>query len=151
MANVPKGRAAVDARSVGLRALAVMLGVFFVFNAVDKIAWLADSGILRARLAGWAEAGAPATRWYIDTIASPGVPLFARLVPVAEGAAGAALVLGFWPRLTAGLALMMVANFNFARGMFHNGEILTDGVGLPVMGALLALLIAGRLPLSLSK
>ena len=47
---------------------------------------------------------------------------------------------------------MMVANFNFARGMFHSGEFLTDGVGFPVVGALLALAIAGsQLPFSLTK
>jgi hypothetical protein len=36
--------------------------------------------------------------------------------------------------------------------MFHSGEFLTDGVGFPVVGGLLALAIAGtRLPFSLSK
>ena len=36
--------------------------------------------------------------------------------------------------------------------MFHSGEFLTDGVGFPVVGGLLALTIAGtRLPFSVSK
>jgi uncharacterized membrane protein YphA (DoxX/SURF4 family) len=151
MANASRGKPSGGAYPFALRVLALMLGLFFVFNAVDKIAWIMDSGILAERLRGWLEGAPPPTRWYIETVAMPGVPLFARLVPIAELASGAALVLGVWTRLAAVFAFLMVTNVNFARGMFHNGEILTDGVGLPVMGALLALAIAGRLPLSLSK
>ena len=111
-----------------------------------------DSSLLDERLREWLENAAPSVRWYIETLAAPGVPLFARLVPLAELLTGAALIVGFWTRLAAFLALMMVANFNFARGMFHSGEFLTDGVGFPVTGALLALTIAGaRLPFSVSK
>jgi len=138
--------------ALALRLLGLSLGLFFVFNGLDKVSWLFDSGILAERFDGWLENAPPAVRWYIETLAAPGVPLFARLVPVAELAAGAALILGFWTRLAAFLSLMMVANFNFARGMFHSGEILTDGVGFPVLGGLLALAIAGsRLPFSVSK
>ena len=138
--------------AAALRVLGFALGLFFVFNGLDKAAWLLDSAILDDRLDGWLENAPPTVRWYIETLAAPAVPLFARIVPVAELLAGAALILGFWTRLAAFLALMMVTNFNFARGMFHSGEFLTDGVGFPVVGALLALTIAGsQLPLSLTK
>ncbi|MBI4885995.1 MAG: DoxX family membrane protein [Acidobacteria bacterium] len=147
MAAAIKPASSGGASGFALRLLAFLLGVFFIFNGIDKAAWFADSSLLAERLAGWSQNGTAATRWYIDTVARPGVPLFARLVPLAELATGAALVVGWWTRPVALAALVMVSNFNFARGMFHTGEILTDGVGLPVMGALLALVIAGaRLP-----
>ena len=138
--------------TTALRVLGLAIGLFFLFNGLDKRAWFLDSSILSERLDGWLQNAAPSVRWYIETLAAPGIPLFARLVPLAELLAGAALIVGFWTRLAAFLALMMVANFNFARGMFHSGEFLTDGVGFPVVGGLLALTIAGaRLPFSLSK
>lgn len=151
MANVPKGQPAATAHTIALRGLAWMLGVFLVFNAIDKIAWLADSGILAERLDGWLAQAPPSARWYIETVAMPGVPLFARLVPVAEFTTGAALVLGVWTRLAATVAFLMVANFHVARGFVFDPAFLVDGTGLPVLGGLLALAIGGaRLPLSVS-
>jgi len=140
------------AGAYGLRALALMLGVFFVFHGLDKISWLADSSLLAQRFEGWLQEAAPTTRWYIETVAVPGVPLFARLVPIAEMATGVALILGFWTRMVAALAFLMVANFHFARGAFYNWEFPLDGTGLPVLGGLLALALgASRLPFSFSK
>ena len=140
------------AGAYGLRALALMLGVFFIFNAIDKLAWFADSSILAQRLEGWLQDAAPSTRWYIETVAVPGVPLFARLVPLAELSTGVALILGFWTRLVAVLAFLMVANLHVARGFIYEWEFLIDGTGLPVLGGLLALALGtSRLPLSVSK
>jgi len=151
MANVQKGKAEASAYTVGLRVLACMLGLFFIFNALDKIAWLADSTILAERLEGWLENAPPGTRWYIETVAMPGVPFFARLVPLVELTAGASLILGFWTRLAAAVAFLMVANFHVARGFIYDPEFLIDGTGLPVLGGLLALAIGGsRLPFSVS-
>src|SRR3989338_2105312 len=96
MANIPKGGPALDRYTIALRLLACVLGLFFVFNAVDKIAWLGDSGILAARLAGWLEHAPPSARWYIETVAMPAVPLFARLVPLAELSAGRPAGPGLW-------------------------------------------------------
>ena len=151
-AQVARPASTGGSSGVALRVVGFMLGLFLIFNGLEKVSWFADSSILSDRLNGWLENAPPSVRWYIETLAAPGVPLFARVVPLAELCAGAALLLGFWTRLAAFLALMMVLNFNFARGMFHSGEILTDGVGFPVAGGLLALVIAGsRLPFSLSK
>jgi uncharacterized membrane protein YphA (DoxX/SURF4 family) len=154
MATTMKGQSTGGGRNsaYGLRALALMLGVFFIFNALDKLAWFADSGILAQRLEGWLQEAAPSTRWYIETVAKPGVPLFARLVPLAAFSTGVALILGFWTRLAAVVAFFMVANVHFARGFFYEWEFLIDGTGLPVLGGLLALAIgASRLPFSVSK
>ena len=134
---------------LALRTLALCLGVFFVFQGLNKLPWLLDSGILADRLQGWSLKAVPSQRWYIETVAIPGVPLFARLVPLAELSTGLALILGFWPRLFAALALAMVANFHFALGSYFSLEFFIDGAGLPVMGGLLALTISGaRLPWS---
>jgi uncharacterized membrane protein YphA (DoxX/SURF4 family) len=127
-----------------------MLGLFFLSQGSNKLAWLLDSGILGERLHTWMRGAAPGVRWYIETIAVPGVPIFARLVPVAELSTGLALLVGFWPRLAAGLAFVMVLNFHFALGnFFAPREFLLDGAGLPVLGGLLAIAIGGaRLPWS---
>ena len=77
----------------GLRALALMLGVFFLFNGLDKLAWFADSSVLAQRLEGWLQDAAPSTRRYLEIVAAPGVPVFARLVPLAELTTGLALIL----------------------------------------------------------
>jgi len=136
----------------GLRALGLMLGGFFIVNGLDKLAWFADSSILAQRLEGWLQDAVPSTRWYLETVAAPGVPLFARLVPLAELSTGVALILGFWTQLVAALAFLMVANFHFARGFFYEWEFLMDGTGLPVLGGLLVLALGGlRLPFSVSR
>ena len=157
MVGVARGRAPAGqgaARALlGLRILALMLGVFFLVTGAAKFAWFTDSGILEERLNRWSN-GAPASvRWYIETVATPGIPVFARLVPLAELATGAALLAGFWTRLAAALALFMVLNCHFASGLFHRGwEFLLDAAALPILGGLLALAIGGaRLPFSVSK
>ena len=79
-------------------------------------------------------------------------PLFARVVPIAEMAAGVALICGFEVRLTAAAALAMVLNFHFASDVLFHYAYLTNGYGPPVVGGLLALAMGGvRLPLSVSK
>jgi uncharacterized membrane protein YphA (DoxX/SURF4 family) len=157
VATAVRNRSAAAAGSsrgaaLALRILAVLLGVFFVSMGINKLAWLTDSGILAGKFQIF-EKGAPASvRAYIETFAMPGLPLFARLVPLAELATGAALIFGVWVRLAAALAFVMVLNFQFATGGFHTIAFFIDGQGLPVLGALLALAIAGRdLPFSLSK
>ena len=138
--------------AIGVRVLALLLGLYLVFNGFQKIAWFTDSSILAERLNAWLQGAAPSTRWYIETVASPGIPLFARLVPLVELSTGAALMLGFWTRLAAALAFLMVVNLHFARGFFYEWAFLTDGAGLPVLGSLLALALGGsRLPFSVSK
>jgi uncharacterized membrane protein YphA (DoxX/SURF4 family) len=136
----------------GLRTLSILMGVFLLFMGVTKAGWLMDSEPLASRLREWLETAPPASRWYLETIALPGAPVFARLVLVGELAAGAALVAGFQVRLAAALALLMVLNFHFAADVLFHYSYLTNPYGLPVLGGLLALVIGGaRLPFGLSK
>ena len=129
-----------------------MVGVFFLSMGLNKLAWLTDSGILMQKLQIFLKDASPSTRWYIETVAMPGVPLFARLVPIAELSTAVALIVGFWTRLAAALALLMVLNFHFATGEIFSREFLLDGAGPPVLGALLALAIGGgKLPWTVSK
>ena len=135
----------------GLRVLSVVLGAFLIFMGLGKLGWFADTSFLEAELRGW-WAGAPAvSRWYIDMVAMPGLPLFARLVPLGELVAGAALVTGYRVRLAAAVALAMVLNFHFAMGLLFQAAYLTNGFGPPVVGGLTALVVGGRrLPFSVS-
>jgi uncharacterized membrane protein YphA (DoxX/SURF4 family) len=135
-----------------LRILSVALGVFLIFMGLDKIEWLTDSGILLQRLQEWRDAARPLARWYLEAVAIPGAPIFARLVPLAELAAGSALILGIKVRLAATLVLLMVINFHFASDVMLRYDYLINAYGLPVLGGLLALAVGGaRLPFSVSK
>jgi uncharacterized membrane protein YphA (DoxX/SURF4 family) len=90
------------------------------------------------------------TRWYLDYIAIPGAPIFARVVPLAELSAGLALILGIWVRAAALAAFFMVLNFHFAADLVLHVEYLINAYGLPILGGLLALAIGGgRMPLTL--
>ena len=79
----------------------MMMGVFLVSMGLTKIDWLMDGGILVEMLQEWRGTARPLARWYLDTVAIPGAPVFARVVFLAEVVAGAALVLGVRVRLTA--------------------------------------------------
>ena len=153
MAVVAKGRGVAGgggSAALGLRLLAVCVGLFLLGMALNKIAWIIDSNLLLERFQRWAPNARPWVKWYLETVCIPGAPVFARLVPLGEFSAAVALIVGFWPRLAAALALFMVLNFHFATQSFWAWEFLRDGTGPPVIGALLALAIGGsRLPWSL--
>jgi uncharacterized membrane protein YphA (DoxX/SURF4 family) len=135
-----------------LRLLSLAMGVFLIFMSLDKIDWLWDAGILTRRLQEWRGMARPFARWYLDTFALPGAPLFARVVPLAELAAGTALILGLRVRLAAALALLMIVNFHVASDVIFRYDYLINGYGPPILGALLALTTGGtRLPFSVSK
>jgi uncharacterized membrane protein YphA (DoxX/SURF4 family) len=129
-----------------------MLGTFLIFMGLDKVAWFTDHTLLLGLFHEWLDTAPRTSRWYLETIAIPGAPLFARLVPLAELAAGAALIAGAWVRIAAMLALLMILNFHFASDLLFHYAYLTNPYGLPVMGGLLALALGGsRLPFSVSR
>ena len=135
-----------------LRVLSVVMGGFLLLMAFAKTGWLFDSGPLADELWGWRESAPGLSRWYLDTVAIPGAPLFARLVPAGEFLTGAALLVGFRARLAAGVALLMVLNFHFSMGLLFQLAYLTNGYGPPVVGSLAALALGpARLPFSLHR
>jgi uncharacterized membrane protein YphA (DoxX/SURF4 family) len=128
------------------------MGVFLISMGLDKIDWFMDSTILTRRFQQWHGMVRPLARWYLDTIAIPGAPVFARVVPIAELAAGTALILGIRVRLAAALALLMVINFHVASDDIFRYSYLMNAYGPPVLGSLLTLAIGGvRLPFSVWK
>jgi uncharacterized membrane protein YphA (DoxX/SURF4 family) len=136
----------------GLRVLSLLMGAFLIFMGLDKLGWFVDDGFLVGRLQEWRDIAAPASRWYLEKVAIPGAPVFARLVPLGELSAGTALICGIWVRPAAVVALLMVLNFHFAADILLHYNYLINGFGLPVIGGLLALAIGGgRLPFSVSK
>jgi uncharacterized membrane protein YphA (DoxX/SURF4 family) len=141
----------VDRQGVGLAIGRICLGVFFLFQGVNKYRWFFDSSPLAEQLQGWLDGAASGSisRWYLETLALPGVPIFARLVPLGEIASGVALIVGFWTPIVAFLAFFMVLNFAVASGVIFTYGYLTNGYGLPVLGGTLGLVVGGvRLPLS---
>ena len=77
-----------------LRVLSIVMGVFLVCMGLTKIGWLTDSAPLVRMLQGWRGDAQPFVLWYLDVIAIPGAPVFARVVMLAELTAGAALIVG---------------------------------------------------------
>jgi len=125
------------------------MGVFLLFMGLDKLDWFLDGGLLTQQLQQWRAQASPLARWYLDTIALPAAPVFARLVPVAELTSATALILGVGVRPVAALALLMVINFHIAADVMFRYEYLWNAYGPPVLGALAALSIGGKqLPFS---
>lgn len=142
---------AIDRQGTGLAMTRVCLGVFFLFQGIGKYRWFADSSILAEQFRGWVEAVEPGSisRWYLDQIALPGLPIFARLVPLGEIVSGVALIVGFYTPVFAFISLFMVLNFAVASGNIFTYSYLTNGYGLPVVGSTLGLAVGGaRLPWS---
>jgi uncharacterized membrane protein YphA (DoxX/SURF4 family) len=140
---------AANREASGLAVLRLLLGVFFVAEGLGKYAWLFKSEALAARLAAWQAGANEWSAWYLQHVALPYAPVFARLVVLGELACGVALLLGIYTRAAAAIGLFMVLNFHVASGALFRVDFLTNGYGLPVLGGLLALAIgAGRLPWS---
>lgn len=142
----------VDQPGSGLAITRVFIGVFFVFESLSKIHWFTHTSLLTGQLTRWLQTvGAGSNSgWYLQHIAIPGAPLFARLVPLGEFCAGLALVFGVWTRVVAFVAFFMALNFHFASGVLFSYSFLTNGYGLPVLGSTLGLVVGGgRLPWSL--
>ena len=143
---------AIDRQGTGLAILRIFVGIFFVFEGIGKIRWFTDTSLLAGQLAGWLHAVPPASlsHQYLERVAIPGAPIFARLVPLGEIVSGLALVAGVWTPLFALVAFFMALNFQFASGALFAYGFLTSGYGLPVLGSTLALAIGGvRLPWSM--
>jgi thiosulfate dehydrogenase (quinone) large subunit len=138
--------------ATALRMLSFLLGVFILSMGISKIGWLMDAGPLTALLQEWRAAAPAASRWYLETIAIPGAPVFARLVPAGELLVGTALIAGVQVRLAALVMMLMVLNFHFASNLLFHYDYLINAYGLPVLSGLLALALGGgRMPFSLSK
>jgi len=140
-----------DRPGVGLAALRILLGFFFLFLGIGKIRWFADASILARQFDEWTRAAATGSisHWYLARIAVPGTSIFARLVPFGEIAGGLALIAGVWTPFVAFLAFFMVLNIHVASGAIFTYGFLTNGFSLPVLGGTIALVLGGKkLPMS---
>ncbi len=143
-----------DRQGTGLAVTRVCLGTFLLFMGIAKYRWFLDSSILAGQFATWLEStvSGSVSRWYLEQIALPGLPIFARLVPLGEMVSGVALIAGIRTSLFAFVAFFMTLNFQIASGLIFTYAFLTNGYCLPVLGATLGLAIGGvRLPWSISK
>jgi uncharacterized membrane protein YphA (DoxX/SURF4 family) len=144
---------AIDRQGTGLSLLRIFLGVFFICQGLGKVRWFLDASPLLVQLTNW-EHAAPAGTFsakYLHAVI-PYAGLFARLVPLGEIGSGLAMLAGFWTRLFAFVAFLMVLNFHLASGAVFTYGFLSNGFGLPVLGGTLALALgAVRLPWSMTK
>src|SRR5215471_20298184 len=133
----------LNTEKIGLLILRLALGIFFIFEGWDKLPWLSHPESLRVILQQWAETGMPSVKRYVESVLIPGVPIFARLVFLGEVGAGLALFFGLWTRPVAVVTLLMVLNIHIAHSSIFQYEFLSKGDGLPILGGLLAVAIAG--------
>jgi uncharacterized membrane protein YphA (DoxX/SURF4 family) len=138
--QTPAGGRAQAAAFVLLR---LFLGVFMFFFGLDRVSWLLDAAPLAAQLSSWLVDAPLASRWYLDRII-PGAPVFARVVPLAAMVGGIALAFGFWTRIAAAVALVVVLSLQLAAGSMFRYSYLMDASGLPLVGGLMALMIGGE-------
>jgi len=131
----------------GWLVLRVCLGIFFLFEGIGKIRWFANGTILATQLNGWLQSSAPGSisHWYLSSVAMPYESIFARLVPLGELSVGVALLLGFLTPLFALIGFFMAVNFEIASGVVFRYAFLTNPYGFPVLGAMLALALAGQM------
>lgn len=139
----PQTRASSRAQGAAFVLLRVCLGVFMVAYGWQKWPWLVDARPVADQLVAWLADAPPIGRWYLERII-PGAPVFARLVPLSAMAGGAALAMGLWTRVAAVLCLLSVLSLQFASGAVFRLAYLADPAGLPLVGGLVALLIAGE-------
>ena len=143
---------AIDRQGTGLAALRILIAVFFLFQGIGKLHWFADPSALAGQFDGWLRALPPGSlsARYLTRFAIPHTVAFARLVPIGELSSGLAMLFGFWTPIFAFIAFCMVLNFHIASGALFTYSFLTNGYGLPVLGATLALALGGvRLPWSI--
>lgn len=141
---------AIDRQGTGLAIIRICLGVFFLFEGLSKIRWFTNTTILAGMFSQWQASAGPLSRWYLERIAIPGLPYFARLVPLGEICSGIALIVGFWTPVFAFVAFFMALNFQIAGNAILRYSFLTSGYGLPVLGSTLGLALGGvRLPWSI--
>jgi uncharacterized membrane protein YphA (DoxX/SURF4 family) len=117
-------------------------GIFMFFYGLEKVGWVMDATAITRQLTAWLPEAPAISRWYLERII-PGAPLFARMVPIGSMTAGIALTLGFWTRMAASVALVMVLSLQLAEGAMFRYAYLADASGLPLIGGLLALVIVG--------
>ena len=136
---------ALERHSPGILILRLCIGTFFIFEGLGKIGWFTDPSVLAGQFANWSQAAAPGSisHWYLQRVATPGLAVFARLVPLGELVSGLAIVAGFWTPLFAFVAFVMALNFHVASGALFKYSFLTNGYGLPVLGSTLALALSG--------
>jgi uncharacterized membrane protein YphA (DoxX/SURF4 family) len=110
---------------------------------IERASWLIDAAPLTRQLAEWAADAPQVSRWYLERVI-PGAPVLARIIPAGSMVAGVALVAGFWTRIFAGVALVMILSLQIAAGAMFRASYLRDPSGLPLVGGLVSLFIAGE-------
>ena len=124
-------------------ALRISIGVFMFFFGLERAGWVMDATAITKQLGVWLADAPSIGRWYLERII-PGAPLFARMVPIGSMSAGVVLTLGLWTRMAAAVALVMVLSLQLAEGAMFRYAYLADASGLPLLGGLLALVMAGE-------
>ena len=94
----------------------IVVGVFFIAQALNKLDWYSSSEFLRTSLDRYALNANPVSAWYQHHVAYPGVEAWSRSIPTGEMLIGIALIAGLLTRATLIITIALVVNFHLATG-----------------------------------
>jgi uncharacterized membrane protein YphA (DoxX/SURF4 family) len=141
---------AANREATGLAALRVCLGVFLLAESYFKLRWLLNAEALTTKANDWARNANHYNEWALHHLLLPYVSIWSRAIMLGEVCLGLGLLLGVFTRPLAIVAFLGSLAFCFLTGILFHVTFLIDGLGLPLVGATLALAIGGgRLPWSL--
>lgn len=131
--------------NVALAGLRIYLGLIFAIAVYPKLLMgPAFAGTLNGFLTRMALQNAqPFYQRFLEVIVLPRVSTFAMLIIVAETAVAIALVSGTATRLGAVIAMLLVTNYMFAKGLWWWNPSSNDGAFF-VIALVLAVCAAGR-------
>jgi thiosulfate dehydrogenase [quinone] large subunit len=128
--------------------LRLAVALFFLHLGYTKIesGWLTSSERLQKSLSYFEQNAPPASKWYIEHIAKPGIDLWSRLIAVGETALGISLFLGLLVRLSTIIGILTVLNFHLTNGTLLSLSLLGNPWAILVIPPLFVLFLtrAGR-------
>ncbi len=119
--------------------LRIVVGVFFIAQALNKLDWYPSSELLKTSLDRYALNANPFSAWYQHHVAYPGVEVWSRLIPTGEMLIGIALIVGLLTQATLIITIALVVNFHFATGNLFTTAFFSNPYALLLLSCLLFL------------
>ena len=124
------------------------VAILFIHLGYTKVnnGWLSNSEPLKNSLSRFEQNAPPASKWYLEKIAKPGVQVWSKLICLGELALGISLLVGFLLRLSTFLGSFMVINFHVANGTLFSLSFFGSPWAILIIASLVVLNLteAGR-------
>ncbi len=128
--------------------LRLAVAILFIHLGYTKIngGWLSSNDNLKNSFTHFEQNAPPATKWYLEHVAKPGVDLWSKLIPLGETALGISLLLGLLVRLSTFIGTLMVLNFHLTNGSLFSLSFFGSPWSILLLPCLIVLFLtrAGR-------